>query len=539
LLELPGVSASLASFAVVQHPELQSSDGAEELLNALTALVRQGLPAGYTFKLFFHGPSGVGKLRTAKGLAASIHKPLLIVDLSKMINATRDFDGMFKRVFREAQFQNALLYLANLDDLGRDEQALRGLLTNLTASNVLTILAGTQPHFPVLPQSSYQAGEVIAIHFPPPTFAQRRSYWRAYLGNNTLKQEGQIVDDLAARFRLTDGQIRNAVTSARNIAIWRAMTQVSARETTQEDTLLQTQLTHEDLLDAARTQSRHSIEALARKVESNYTWDDIVLPPDQLVQLREICNQARYRHIVYGDWGFERKLHLGKDLSVLFSGLSGTGKTMAAAVLAHTLALDLYKIDLSQIISKYIGETEKNLDRIFQAAEGANAILFFDEADALFGKRSQVHDAHDRYANIEVGYLLQKLEEYDGIVILATNLRNNMDEAFTRRLKFIVEFPFPDEPYRSSIWRKQFPAAAPLDEDIDFDFLARQFKIAGGNIKNIVLNASFLAASNESSIHMQHLILAARREFQKMGVICTEATFGKYFALINHKHATR
>jgi SpoVK/Ycf46/Vps4 family AAA+-type ATPase len=311
------------------------------------------------------------------------------------------------------------------------------------------------------------------------------------------------------------------------------------QDTKQEDTPLRIQPTHEDLLTAAREQSRHDIEALARKVESNYTWNDIVLPHDQLVQLKEICNQARYRHIVYGEWGFERKLHLGRGLSVLFSGLSGTGKTMAAEVLAHTLALDLYKIDLSQIINKYIGETEKNLDRIFQAAEGTNAILFFDEADALFGKRSQVHDAHDRYANIEVGYLLQKLEEYDGIVILATNLRNNMDEAFTRRLKFIVEFPFPDEPYRGSIWRKQFPAAAPLDEDIDFDFLARQFRVAGGNIKNIVLNASFLAASDESSIHMKHLILAARREFQKMGIICTEAIFGEYFALITHEHATR
>ena len=260
------------------------------------------------------------------------------------------------------------------------------------------------------------------------------------------------------------------------------------------------------------------MEPLARKVEPSYTWNDIVLPPDQLAQLGEICNQAKYRHIVYGEWGFDRKLHLGKDLNVLFSGPPGTGKTMAAEVIACELELDLYKIDLSRVVSKYIGETE-NLDRIFTAAESSNAILFFDEADTLFGKRSQVRDAHDRYANIEVGYLLQKMEEYDEIAILATNLRTNMDEAFTRRVKFSVEFPFPEEHYRYRIWQGHFPVEAPADEDIDFSFLARQFKLAGGNIRNIVINASFLAAADGKRIHMKHLILATKREFQKMGPV--------------------
>jgi SpoVK/Ycf46/Vps4 family AAA+-type ATPase len=235
---------------------------------------------------------------------------------------------------------------------------------------------------------------------------------------------------------------------------------------------------------------------------------------------------------VYDEWGFDQKLHMGKGLNMLFSGPPGTGKTMAAEVIARELELDLYKIDLSQVVSKYIGETEKNLDRIFTAAESTNAILFFDEADSLFGKRSQVHDAHDRYANIEIGYLLQKMEEYDGIAILATNLRNNMDEAFIRRLKFSVEFPFPDESYRFRIWRGHFPGGAPASDDIDFAFLARQFKLAGGNIKNIVLNASFMAAADDKCIHMKHLILAARREYQKMGKACTEAIFGEYMFLI-------
>lgn len=519
LLEQPGVGTQFVGARFISPPTNDNM----ELVNVLTTLVRQSRPVSDPLRLFFHGPRGAGKLQAAQALAASVCKPLLTVDLSQAIG-----EIVYKRIFREAHFKDALLYLDKLDELSRDEHTLQNMLTALAASSVLTILAGTQARFPVPQGSSYQAAEVIAIHFPLPPFAQRRSYWQMHLGESARKLDAQVFDDLATRFRLTGGQIRDAVVSARNKALWRAAT----RSITQEVTQLRVQPTREDLFASARAQSRRGMEELARKIETNATWDDIVLPLDQLAQLKEICDQARYRQTVYGTWGFEQKLHLGKDLSVLFSGLSGTGKTMAAEVLGHTLALDLYKIDLSQIVSKYIGETEKNLDRIFTAAESANAILFFDEADALFGKRSQVQDAHDRYANIEVGYLLQKLEEYDGIVILATNLRNNMDDAFTRRLKFSIEFPFPDEAHRERIWRGQFPTAAPLNDDIDFAFLACQFRIAGGNIKNIALNASFRAAADESTIHMKHLILAAKREFQKMGVICTEAIFGEYFALI-------
>ena len=204
----------------------------------------------------------------------------------------------------------------------------------------------------------------------------------------------------------------------------------------------------------------------------------------------------------WATWGFGRKLAQGKGVTALFAGPSGTGKTMAAEVIAGELGLDLYKIDLAGVVSKYIGETEKNLDRIFAAAEDANAILFFDEADALFGKRSEVRDAHDRYANIEIAYLLQKMEEYDGVAILATNLRSNLDEAFVRRLAFTVHFPFPDEADRRRIWRGIWPAATPLAADVDLDFLAAQFKLSGGNIKNIALAAAFLAAADGRPVAM-------------------------------------
>ncbi len=220
-----------------------------------------------------------------------------------------------------------------------------------------------------------------------------------------------------------------------------------------------------------------------------------------------------------------------QGLAVLFAGPSGTGKTMAAGIIANELKLDIYRIDLAGVVSKYIGETEKNLSRIFTEAEASNAILFFDEADALFGKRTEVKDSHDRYANIEVGYLLQRIEEYEGMVVLATNLRQNMDDAFVRRMQFIVEFPYPEEEHRYRIWKGIFPAQAPLDKGVDFEFLARQFKVAGGNIKNIALGAAFLAAADGEVITMKHLARAARREFNKMGKLCVETDFGPYYAL--------
>jgi SpoVK/Ycf46/Vps4 family AAA+-type ATPase len=256
---------------------------------------------------------------------------------------------------------------------------------------------------------------------------------------------------------------------------------------------------------------------LAQKIKPIYGWDDIVLPDDQMRQLREIANHSKYRHTVMGEWGFAKKFSLGHGVTALFAGPSGTGKTMAAEVLANELALELYKIDLSGIVSKYIGETEKNLNRIFNAANDSNAILFFDEADALFGKRSEVKDAHDRYANIEIAYLLQKMDEYSGIVILTTNLQKNMDDAFLRRLRFIINFPFPDAKYREKIWLNVFPDSTPVSPDVMFSELAKKIEISGGGIKNISLRAAYLAAEANKDIQLDHLIIASKYELKKKG----------------------
>jgi SpoVK/Ycf46/Vps4 family AAA+-type ATPase len=274
-----------------------------------------------------------------------------------------------------------------------------------------------------------------------------------------------------------------------------------------------------DLYAAARTRSDAALAGVATKIRPTHTWDQLALPEQTSELLHDMCRQIIERHHVLDTWGFGRRFSLGKGVSGLFTGPSGTGKTTAAEIIANELELDLYKVDLSGVVSKFIGETEKNLDRIFQAAEHGNAILFFDEADALFGKRSEVRDSHDRYANIEIAYLLQRMEQYEGVSILATNLQQNMDEAFVRRLQFVVEFPFPDEAQRARIWPLLFPLEAERAPDIDFELLAARFRITGGSIKNVVLSAAFLAAGEGEPIGTRHVLRALLREYQKMGKV--------------------
>ena len=363
----------------------------------------------------------------------------------------------------------------------------------------LTFLAGECPWS--LP-GVFAQDIFYAVELGMPDVPLRQAAWERALQRFPSPHRQVWAQQLASQFRLTPGQIQAA---AAWVAQRRAMTHDGA------------EVTRDALYAACRHQSYHKLTELAFKIEPHYTWDDLVLPGDRREQLQELCDQVVHRQRVYGDWGFARKLAQGRGISALFAGPSGTGKTMAAEVMAHALQLDLYKIDLSGVVNKYIGETEKNLAKIFHEAEASNAILFFDEADALFGKRTKISDAHDRYANIETSYLLQRMEAYEGIVILATNLRENMDEAFTRRIKFIVDFPFPDATSRKLIWQTHFPHETPVSADLDYDWLAQQFQITGGNIKNIVLSAAFCAAANGGTVDMTHVLHGTRREFEKIG----------------------
>ncbi len=447
-------------------------------------------------------------LSVASRLASLGGMPLLAVDTGAAV-AALGVEAAATLAMREAWLQEAGLLLAGVHELAPLEREALFREVSGAAAGTLVVLGSASP----------VAWPGVVIEAPGPDFDDRRSLWTAQLGSEH-GIPGAEIDALAGKFRLSTREIEEAVALARGRALWREPR--SPR------------LEADDLYAAARARSTPILNTLARKITPHYAWADIVLPVDTVQQLREICAHVEHRHLVYETWGFERKLALGKGAIALFAGQSGTGKTMAADIMAGALGLDLYKIDLSAVVSKYIGETEKNLASIFSEAETSNAVLFFDEADALFGKRSEVKDAHDRYANIETAYLLQRMEEYSGTVILATNLKMNLDEAFMRRLHFVIDFPNPEEGERLLIWKGTVPAELPCAGDIDFAFLARQFRITGGNIRNIVLAAAFMAASDAEPMGMAHLIRATRREYQKLGKMVTEAEFGQYVGLLRN-----
>jgi len=346
---------------------------------------------------------------------------------------------------------------------------------------------------------------LVKIEVSRPAAAEQQQIWIDALGPLAARLNGEL-DRVTAQFDLGAHSIQaaGAELSGRLVAAEEAPGAA--------------------LWDICRAQARRGLEGLAQRIEPAATWDDLVLPEQQRQILREMALQVRQRATVYERWGFSKKSARGLGISALFSGASGTGKTMAAEVLANELRLDLFRIDLSSVVSKYIGETEKNLARVFDAAEGAGAILLFDEADALFGKRSEVKDSHDRYANIEVSYLLQRMESYRGLAILTTNMKTALDAAFLRRIRFVVQFPFPDVALRAEIWRRVFPIETPSD-GLDVARLAR-LNVPGGNIRNIALRAAFLAADAGEPVRMTHLLSAARGEYAKMEKPLTEAEIG-------------
>jgi hypothetical protein len=329
----------------------------------------------------------------------------------------------------------------------------------------------------------------LDVDKPPPS--EQKRLWQKALGKKAENLNGAI-DAISEHFRF----------SARTIFGTAALP------------LAQDTLTAQELWDACRSLARPRLEDLAERIVPRAGWDDLVLPEDQKLILHHLAAQLRQRLKVHESWGFSDKSRRGLGLSALFSGPSGTGKTLASEVIAGELGLDLYRIDLSSVVSKYIGETEKNLKQVFDAAEEGGALLLFDEADALFGKRAEVKDSHDRYANIEVGYLLQRMEAYRGLAILTTNMKSSLDKAFHRRLRFSVSFPFPDVAQREAIWSRIFPDKTPTDA-LDFKRLA-QLNMTGGNIRNIALNAAFIAAAKSEPVRMRHILEAARLEAQKI-----------------------
>jgi hypothetical protein len=447
----------------------------------------------------FRGGSRSQMRQVAALLAAGTGRELLAADLSRCTTTETSVREKIMLVLREAKLLRALAYLENFEAV--DQSLLALALAEAEESVVLSSVR--KESFFVADDST-----VITLDFQPLDASQRRDWWERALDRREVCLDGNTLDILATHYRLTAEQIERAAGEGCAQARVRAKAGSSTNGSGP---------TPGDLFAAARAQCEPALATVARRLQPKQTWSDLVLPIGTITQLREFCVRVAKSEQVLGAWGFDRKLSQGKGATALFAGPSGTGKTLAAEIMANELHLDLYKIDLASVICKYIGETEKNLDRIFTAAEGGNAILFFDEADALFGKRSEIRDSHDRYANIETSYLLQKMESYQGATILATNLRQNMDDAFLRRLAFSIRFPFPDEAARLRIWNAMWPAETPLADDLDFRYLAAGFKLSGGNIKNVALAAAFLAADEGGPVTMSHLLRAVEREYQKMG----------------------
>jgi hypothetical protein len=456
--------------------------------------------ADHPLAVVFTGPDGVGRDAAVEALCVGCSE-LLVAD----VRAAGQPDATWVDLLvREARLRDVPLSVRGVTTGDDDSDAdVAALLKRLDAFEGPLFLSGTAA-FSARMRDALATHAPVVVDLPRPGYDVQRRYWETF-----DLPDGVDPAVLASTFSLTPGTVDAVVRAAR-------------REAQVSDTPLSKEL----LYRCCRAQTTDLLGTLARAVTPTYGWEDIVLPPARLAHLREVAAHVKHRGTVYTEWGFESKFSLGNGLVVLFTGPSGTGKTMAAEIIAGDAGLDLYKIDLSSVVSKYIGETERNLGRVFDEAEGANVVLLFDEADALFGKRSEVSDAHDRYANIEVNYLLQRIEEHDGTVILTTNFKRNIDDAFLRRIHLSVDFPMPDERSRAAIWESIFPSETPC-EKLDVEFLAG-FELSGGNIKNVALTGAFLAADAGEPVGMAHVVRALGRELEKMGRVVRPDEFGRY-----------
>jgi hypothetical protein len=437
------------------------------------------------------GTDPASKRAVAAAIAAGMGRSVLRMDGAMLPTAPGELEQLARLWQRESLLLPVALYL----DTEQAEPAHVPAVDRLLGRLGGPVLLATRQLWPT------SAEAPIAVDVAKPTVAEQTAAWAAGLG----AAASDLPERMSSQFNLADTAIR----------------ELARRETSANDSA-GTPLA-ERIWDAARSISRPRLDTLARRITLRATWDDIVLPAAETSLLHAVADQIGHRNQVYQDWGFADRMSRGLGITALFAGPSGSGKTLAAEVMAGHLRLDLFRIDLSTVVSKYIGETEANLRKVFDAAEDGGAILFFDEADALFGKRTEVKDSHDRYANIEIDYLLQRMESFAGMAILATNMKSAMDQAFLRRLRFVVDFPFPGVAERAAIWKRAFPAATPT-QGLDFDRLAR-LNVTGGHIAVIAVNAAFQAANAAGPVTMSMVLNAARIEFRKLGRPVNEADF--------------
>lgn len=461
-----------------------------------------------------HGRGGSGRGFVVQQACARARIGCLALDGGKLRRCGGELHATLAAALRDARLGASVLFIHHADRLfeepGLQAEACAILQVWLREFGGTVLLGSDEP---LAFSEWFPAAEVADVAVPAPDITARERAWMEALATLPQWQEDErivLARSLAAKFRLTQGEIGSAVQHAR--AALRVTTDSQARA----------RVLHEVVARVATPR----LHQLAEAMPVAHRLDDLVLPDDRFELIHDIVRRVRHRRTVFEDWRFDVVSARGRGLVVLFHGASGTGKTMAADAIAHTLHMRLFRIDLAGVVSKYIGETEKNLRAIFDEANRADSVLFFDEADALFGKRSEVKDAHDRYANIEINYLLQRIESFDGIAILATNKRDHIDDAFLRRIHVSIEFPLPQVPERMRLWHRSFPEPAPLADDIDWGFLAQRFALTGGAIRNAALSAAYLAADAGSAIGMREVVNAVRIELVKAGRRMPDSEFG-------------
>lgn len=467
---------------------------------------------------FVHGSKGIGKHAFVYHFCNRYDQTAILVDCQKLMPSVNP-EMQMAQICREALLNRGTLILDHFEVFSETMEEpsvsrfVAGLIQEIQSFATVSFALSTTPWHP---QSEYSDISIVEVPLKIPTIMERQNYWQLAAKSYPLHEDVNL-EEVANTFKLTPKQIEKALRDAHNHMLWQGKETIDQK------------LIHQ----ANYFQLAHTLSNNAQRLISPYGWQDLILPTDQSQQLMEACNQLKYKHIVFSKWGFDKKITYGTGLGMLFTGPPGTGKTLAAQVIANTLNLEIYRVDLSQVMSKYIGETEKNLKAIFDEAALSSAVLLFDEGDALFSKRTDVGDARDKYANVETSYLLQKIEAYEGISIVTTNLLGNIDEAFIRRFAFVVHFPFPTAEYRRKIWRNVFPTEVPLSKTIDFEYLGNRFELSGGNIKNIALNAAFLAASHDRDVSMRDILRSVANEISKTGKSVLPSDFGEYAYLLN------
>jgi ATP-dependent 26S proteasome regulatory subunit len=493
------IDESLAG--IVHVCEAPPAVAAVTLPDAIVARVRRALEVGGHPRVVLAGRAGTGRALLVSALAAERGMPALRAALAELLADPRTLSDRLVACLREAALRGGVCILEGDDVAGELAPALAGRVADALAGAPVPIVF-TLPARPAWLASAIH--DLVEIDVPPPTFVERTALWRAAMpaGVEIADAELELV---AGRYAFTGGIIARAARRAASAARLRDPAHP--------------RIALDDLGDAARLAFSHRLGDVAQRIPAGFSWEDLVLPEDTLSQLREVVAFAREKPFLLEGWGFARKLPYGRGVSAILAGPPGTGKTMVAQLLAKELGYDLYRIDLSQVVNKYIGETEKNLARIFTEAEDSHAVLFFDEADALFAKRTDVQTSNDRYANLEVNYLLQRMETYDGVTLLATNLEQGLDEAFKRRVRFAVQFELPDVEEREKLWRSMFPSEVPLAGDVDWHALADRFEMAGGYIKKAAVRAALIAATARPRRTVTHadLMEAALREYREMG----------------------